>query len=41
MGYLASAYAIIWTLIGGYMLYLGKKQNDVVKEIKFLKELDK
>jgi CcmD family protein len=41
MGYLASAYAVTWLLIASYMFFLGKKQNDIVKEIKFLKELDK
>lgn len=41
MGYLASAYGITWLLIAAYMLFLGKKQNDIVKEIMFLKELDK
>ncbi|MDQ0257789.1 CcmD family protein [Evansella vedderi] len=39
MGYLFAAYTIIWLLIGGYVLFLGKRQKAAIKEVRFLKEL--
>ncbi|WP_102345490.1 CcmD family protein [Bacillus sp. Marseille-P3661] len=41
MGYLFAAYTIIWALIALYMVVLGKRQNTVLKEIEFVKEIEK
>ncbi|WP_017755878.1 CcmD family protein [Calidifontibacillus oryziterrae] len=41
MGYVFSAYAIIWVLIAAYMVVLGKRQSKIVKEIDFIEELEK
>lgn len=41
MGYLFSAYTIIWALIALYMVVLGKRQSKIVKEIEFIGELEK
>lgn len=40
MTYLFAAYSIIWLLLAGYMLVIGKRQKDAVKELTFLRELD-
>lgn len=39
MGYLFAAYTIIWLLIAGYVLFLGKRQKQAIKELKFVKEM--
>lgn len=39
MGYLFAAYSIIWLLLTGYLLFLGKRQKKAIQEIKFLQEL--
>lgn len=41
MTYLFAAYSIIWLLIAGYILVLGKRQKQAVNEVKFLQELHK
>lgn len=38
MGYLFSAYAVIWGLLAGYIFLLGKRQQRLQKEIDMLKE---
>ncbi|HBV85340.1 CcmD family protein [Desulfosporosinus sp. BICA1-9] len=37
--YLFLAYSIIWVLIFGYSLRLGKRQDKLQKELELLKEL--
>ncbi|SDZ67125.1 CcmD family protein [Evansella caseinilytica] len=39
MGYLFAAYTIIWVLLAGYLLFLGKRQKQAIKQIKFLQDL--
>lgn len=39
MGYLFAAYSIIWLLLTFYLIFLGKRQKEAIKEIKFLQEL--
>ncbi|MGC5324727.1 CcmD family protein [Brevibacillus sp. SYSU BS000544] len=41
MGYLFAAYTIIWLLLGGYILTLGKRQRDLQKQIDMLEEWNK
>lgn len=41
MTYLFAAYTIIFGMIAGYMLLLGKRQKEIAKQIKFLQDLDK
>ena len=38
MNYLFAAYSVIWGLIAGYILLLGKRQKDLKKEIKLLED---
>jgi CcmD family protein len=38
MTYLFMAYTIIWTLIAGYVVVLGKRQKELKKEIQLLEE---
>lgn len=38
MTYLFSAYSIIWSLIVVYLLFLGKRQKQTIKEIKLLQD---
>lgn len=38
MTYLFMAYSIIWTLIAGYVVVLGKRQKQLKKEIALLEE---
>lgn len=38
MGYLFSAYAVIWSLLAGYLFLLGKRQKQLQKEINMLDE---
>lgn len=38
MGYLFVAYSIIWALIAGYIVILGKRQKVLRKEIKQLED---
>lgn len=40
MIYLLGAYSIIWLLIGGYVWTIGKRQNQAMKELGFLQELE-
>ncbi|WNF37110.1 CcmD family protein [Bacillaceae bacterium IKA-2] len=40
MTYLFAAYSIIWLLLAGYMFLLGKRQNQIAKQLKFLQELE-
>lgn len=39
MGYLFAAYSITWLVIAGYIWFIGKRQKDAVKELKFLRDL--
>ncbi|MDP4085608.1 MAG: CcmD family protein [Bacillota bacterium] len=41
MTFLWAAYSVIWFIIFGYLFILGKRQNNLKKEIEFLKQLDK
>ena len=41
MGYLFAAYTIIWLLLGGYILTLGRRQRDLQKQIDMLEEWNK
>jgi CcmD family protein len=36
-----AAYSVVWVVIFGYLLILGKRQSNLKKEIEFLKQLDK
>lgn len=38
MTYLFMAYSVIWTLIAGYVVVLGKRQKQLKKEIELLEE---
>lgn len=38
MGYLFAAYAVIWSLIAGYLLILGNRQRKLQQEIEMLNE---
>lgn len=38
MNYLFLAYSVTWALIAGYVLFLGKRQKALQKEIKQLEE---
>lgn len=38
MTYLFMAYSVIWTLIAGYVVVLGKRQKALKKEIQLLEE---
>lgn len=38
MGYLFSAYAVIWALIAGYLFILGNRQKKLQQEIDMLDE---
>lgn len=38
-GYLFAAFAVIWALVFGYVLYLFNKQRELNREIKFFKNL--
>jgi CcmD family protein len=35
------AYSVAWLIIFGYLLTIGKRQNKIVKEIEFIKEMNK
>src|SRR5699024_1439956 len=35
---LFSAYSIIWLLIIGYVVFLGKRQKQIIQEVKFLQD---
>lgn len=37
LGYLFAGYLIIWILIFGYTLVIGRKQKNLEEEIKFIK----
>ncbi|WP_280772237.1 CcmD family protein [Salipaludibacillus daqingensis] len=39
MTYLFAAYSIIWLLIAGYVWAIGKRQNDAMKELQFIREM--
>lgn len=41
MGFMYAAYSVVWVVIFGYLLLLGKRHNDLKKEIEFLKQLEK
>ncbi|OLS41740.1 CcmD family protein [Bacillus sp. MRMR6] len=41
MGFMYAAYSVVWVVIFGYLLILGKRHNDLRKEIEFLKQLEK
>jgi CcmD family protein len=41
MNFVYGAYSVIWLIIFGYMVILGRRQNKLKKEIEFLKQLDR
>ncbi|MFS1513690.1 CcmD family protein [Chengkuizengella sp. SCS-71B] len=40
MSYLFVAYMVIWILLSGYLMILGKRQQKINKEIEFIRELE-
>ena len=40
MGYLMAAYTIVWGIMFGYILIIGKRHTKLIKEIEFLKQFD-
>lgn len=40
MGFMYAAYSVVWIVIFGYMLIIGKRHTNLKKEIEFLKQLD-
>jgi len=38
LGYLLAAYAVIWALVFGYVLFLQRKQRKLQRQIDALKE---
>jgi CcmD family protein len=40
MGFMYAAYSVVWVIIFGYLLMLGKRHNNLKKEIEFLKQLN-
>ncbi|NDI33820.1 CcmD family protein [Chengkuizengella sediminis] len=40
MSYLFAAYMVIWILLAGYLMILGKRQQKINKEIEFIRELE-
>lgn len=38
MTYLFSAYSIIWLFIAGYLYFLGRRQKQAIKDLKFLQD---
>jgi CcmD family protein len=38
MNYLFAAYTVIWVLLFGYMVALGKRQNKLAEELELLKK---
>lgn len=41
MEFMYGAYSVVWVIIFGYLLLLGKRHNNLKKEIEFLKQIDK
>lgn len=41
MTFVWAAYSVIWLIIFGYLVILGKRHKDLKKEIEFLKQLEK
>jgi CcmD family protein len=41
MGFMYAAYSVVWLIIFGYMLVIGKRHKDLKKDIEFLKQLDR
>jgi CcmD family protein len=39
MDYLFAAYTVIWAVIFGYMLLIGKRQKDIEKDLAHIKSL--
>lgn len=39
MTYLFAAYSVIFVLLAGWILILGKRQNKLIKEISYLQEI--
>lgn len=40
MGFMYAAYSVVWLVIFGYLLLLGKRHSNLKQEIEFLKQLD-
>lgn len=36
-----AAYSVAWFIIFGYLFTVGKRQSKIVKEIEFIKEMNK
>jgi CcmD family protein len=41
MAYMLGAYSVAWVIIFVYLFTIGKRQNKIVKEIEFIKEMEK
>jgi CcmD family protein len=41
MAYMLAAYSVAWLIIFGYLFTVGKRQSKIVKEIEFIKEMNK
>ncbi len=38
--FVGSVYAIAWVMYTGYLFFLNKKQDKILKEIQFLKDIE-
>ncbi|MHC0035965.1 CcmD family protein [Pseudoneobacillus sp. C159] len=41
MAYMLAAYSVAWVIIFVYLLSIGKRQSKIVKEMEFIKEMNK
>lgn len=41
MAYMLAAYSVAWVIIFVYLFSIGKRQSKLVKEIEFIKEMNK
>jgi len=41
MEFMYGAYSVVWLVIFGYMLVIGKRHSKLKEDIEFLKQLDK
>jgi CcmD family protein len=41
MAYMLAAYSVAWVIIFGYLFSIGKRQSKIVKEMEFIKEMNK
>lgn len=38
--FVGSVYAIAWVMYTGYLFYLNKKQDKILQEVQFLKDME-